>query len=184
MLIAKQKRKENIAEYLLYMWQVEDLLRAECLDMDRVVRDIVSRYNVSPEQLTEIRDWYENLVLMMQKENLQNGGHLQINKNLIITLTDLHLQLLESPKFADYSAAFYQTLPYIVQLRNKAGDNKVGEVETCFNALYGMLLLRLQRKDISEDTTKALAQISKFVSLLASYFKKDEEHPLFAEEDK
>ena len=28
MIIAQKKRKENIAEYLLYMWQIEDLIRA------------------------------------------------------------------------------------------------------------------------------------------------------------
>lgn len=28
MITASQKRKENIAEYLLYMWQIEDLIRA------------------------------------------------------------------------------------------------------------------------------------------------------------
>ena len=27
MLIAREKRKSNVAEYILYMWQVEDLLR-------------------------------------------------------------------------------------------------------------------------------------------------------------
>ena len=36
MIIAQQKRKENIAEYLLYLWQVEDLLRACHLDIDTV----------------------------------------------------------------------------------------------------------------------------------------------------
>ena len=28
MYIAQSKRKENIAEYILYLWQLEDLLRA------------------------------------------------------------------------------------------------------------------------------------------------------------
>ena len=36
MIIAQQKRRENIAEYLLYLWQVEDLLRACHLDIDTV----------------------------------------------------------------------------------------------------------------------------------------------------
>ncbi len=27
MFVASQKRKENIAEYLLYMWQIEDIDR-------------------------------------------------------------------------------------------------------------------------------------------------------------
>ena len=34
MFVASQKRKENIAEYLLYMWQIEDLIRANNLDID------------------------------------------------------------------------------------------------------------------------------------------------------
>ena len=36
MIVARQKRKENIAEYLLYMWQVEDLIRANRFDMDAI----------------------------------------------------------------------------------------------------------------------------------------------------
>ena len=34
MIIASQKKKENIAEYLLYMWQIEDIIRAYGLDID------------------------------------------------------------------------------------------------------------------------------------------------------
>ena len=34
-------------------------------------------------------------------------------------------------------------------------------------------MLRLQKKEISEETKNAAAQISKFLSLLASYYKKD-----------
>ena len=36
MFIASQKRKENIAEYLLYMWQIEDMIRANNLDIDKI----------------------------------------------------------------------------------------------------------------------------------------------------
>ena len=57
MIIAQQKRKENIAEYLLYMWQVEDLLRACDLDDDRIDQLLVSRFKsiVPDEQLPAIR---------------------------------------------------------------------------------------------------------------------------------
>ena len=44
MLIAQQKRHENIAEYLLYMWQVEDLLRACELDDERIDQLLVARF--------------------------------------------------------------------------------------------------------------------------------------------
>lgn len=28
MIVAREKRKKNVAEYVLYMWQVEDTIRA------------------------------------------------------------------------------------------------------------------------------------------------------------
>ena len=34
MIIAQQKRSENIAEYLIYMYQIEDMIRANKLDLD------------------------------------------------------------------------------------------------------------------------------------------------------
>ena len=45
MIIAKQKRKENIAEYLLYMWQIEDLIRANNFDMDLIRRTVIAHCN-------------------------------------------------------------------------------------------------------------------------------------------
>lgn len=182
MIIANKTRKENIAEYLLYMWQVEDLIRANEFSIDNIERNIISRYDVDAAKREEIRYWYENLSQMMLRENLRDSGHLQINKNVIIQLTDLHLQLLKAEKFPSYGAEFYRTLPFIVELRAKS-DDKVGELETCFNALYGMFMLKLQQKEISEGTLKAMQQISRFIATLAAYFKKDEEKPLFADDE-
>ena len=119
----------------------------------------------------------------MELENVKEIGHLQINKNVIIRLADLHQELLKSPKFPEYGAEFYKTLPYIVELRAKAGENKAGELETCFNALYGTLTLRLQKKTVSEDTLKAISQISKFLSVLSLLYKKNEESPIFDNEN-
>jgi hypothetical protein len=64
-------------------------------------------------------------------------------------------------------------------LRAKSGENKVGELETCFNALYGILMIKLQGKEISEDTVKAIAQISKFLATLSAFYHKNEERPIF-----
>jgi len=102
-----------------------------------------------------------------------------MNKNIIGDLAQLHLRILAEPKFDEYRKEFYATLPFIVELRAKAGESRVGEIETCFNALYGTLLLRLQHKEISEETAKALAQISRFIALLAKYYHLDEEDRLF-----
>lgn len=183
MIIAQLKRKENIAEYLLYMWQIEDIIRANKLDIDLIEQNLITHYNVADEKKLEIKDWYESLIKMMELENVRQSGHLQINKNVIIRLADLHQELLKSPKFPEYGAEFYKTLPYIVELRAKAGENKVGELETCFNALYGTLMLKLQGKEVSEGTMQAITQISQFLSLLSSFYKKNEERPIFEDEE-
>ncbi|MDE7160727.1 MAG: DUF4924 family protein [Muribaculaceae bacterium] len=184
MYTASQKKRENIAEYLLYLWQIEDLIRANHLDIDEIKRTIIDRYtDLDEARRKELTEWYESLIDMMRREGVEKKGHLQINKNTLNDLADLHRRLLTDPKFADYGAEFYRTLPYIVELRAKAGDEKAGEIETCFNALYGILMLRLAGKEISEDTLTATKQISKLLALLAHYYKKDYNNELEKRED-
>lgn len=161
-------KQENIAEYLLFMWQTEDLLRACNLDIDRVQKSVIDSAYTTPEERAEARDWYEGLIMMMKSEGVQKEGHLQINKNLIIELTDTHLRLLKDPKESEYIALYYNTLPHIVALRAKAGSNPMSELETCFTALYGYLLLKIQDREISGETQVAVAQITALLRLLAS----------------
>ena len=182
MFIASQKRKENIAEYLLYMWQIEDMIRANNLDIDKIRKNVIDKYQLTDEQRTQLEDWYESLIDMMRREDVAQSGHLQLNKNVIIQLVQLHNALLKDPRFAEYTKQCYATLPFIVELRSKAGTDPKGEIETCFNALYGMLLLRLQSKEVSADTENAVKQITRFIALLSHYFKLDENDELFKDE--
>ena len=174
MIIAQQKRKENIAEYLLYLWQVEDLLRACHLDIDMVDKAVISRYDVDDKTRHEIREWYESLIKMMELEC----------HNVLIRLNDLHQQLLaDQGRFPEYHADYYRTLPHIVQLRASLPEQeRPSELETCFNALYGVMMLHLQGKEISQDTAAAISQISHFIGMLAAYYKRDEEQPLFGDD--
>lgn len=178
MIIASKKRKENIAEYLLYMWQIEDIIRANAFDIDRICGTVIDKFPLSARQKKEMTEWYESLIEMMRREGVMEKGHIQINRNVISALADLHQTLLKDPKFPEYTAMFYKTLPYIVEIRAKAGDEKPGEIESCFNALYGMLLLRLQGKEISPDTADAVKQISAFIATLAKYHHLDEQNLL------
>lgn len=179
MYIASQKRKTNVAEYLLYMWQVEDMIRANQLDIDKLEKNVIDKFELTPEQKLEMTRWYESLIDMMRREDVKENGHLQINKNVMGQLEELHKTLLADSRFPEYSAEFYRTLPYIVELRAKAGVSPAPEIETCFNALYGILLMGVQGKNVSEDTRKAMSQISKLVALLAAYFKLNDEDRLF-----
>lgn len=182
MITASRLRKENIAEYLLYMWQIEDIIRANDLDIEKIERNVIDPHHLDPAQRKQMVEWYESLIDMMRREGVEKKGHLQLNNNVLIQLTDLHLALLKDPRFDKYTKEFYAALPYIVELRAKGGEAPAGEIETCFNALYGMLMLRLQSREITPETQNAVAQITKFIALLAHYFNEDQNDRLHDKE--
>lgn len=156
------------------MWQIEDMIRGCELDLGKIKTSVIDKYDLPEEDKKKMEEWYENLIEMMRSEGCTEKGHLQINKNIIIRLAELHEELLKSPKTPQYGAMFFKTLPYIVELRKKQGEDKAGEIETCFNFLYGILMLKLSGKEITETTGAAVKQISAFLALLAAMFKQYE----------
>ena len=173
MYIAKQLREKRIAEYILYMWQIEDLIRAYGCSLQRIRHEYIDKFDYTAEQKEEMLDWYGNLVRMMNQEGKRERGHLQINAIIVDDLMDLHNQLIQSTKFPFYNAEYYKVLPFIVELRNK-GNKEVSEIEICLDALYGIMMLRMQQKDVSPDTEHAIKEISTFIGLLSDYYIKDE----------
>lgn len=182
MFISQQLRKENIAEYVLYMWQVEDIIRAYGCNLSLLRKEYISRFDYTEEQREEMTDWYGNLIRMINQEGCREKGHLQVNKIVVQQMAELHAQLLDSPKFPFYSAEYYKVLPFIVELRSK-GDKETGEIETCLNALYGTMLLRLQHKDITQNTANAVKEITTFLGMLSDYYKKDKEEGINFDEE-
>ncbi|MBP5772235.1 MAG: DUF4924 family protein [Bacteroidaceae bacterium] len=173
MKIAKELKDSNIAEYLLYMWQLEDTLRVYGCDPDRLREEYVTRFDYSEEEKSQEAQWLADLCQMMREEGKTQQGHLQINQGTLSLLTDLHLQLLQSTKHPFYSAAYYKALPYIVELRARSGHTESPELENCLEALYGVLLLRLQHKPVSKETQEAVAHISHLLALLSEAWKKE-----------
>ena len=178
MFVAQELRKKNIAEYLLYMWQVEDTIRAFDCSLRRIRDEWVSRFDYTDEQKEDEIDWFGNLIRMMNQEGCREKGHLQINKVTLQMLIDLHNQLLASPKFPFYNTAYYKVLPFIVELRNRGANKDENEIETCLDSLYGVMLLRLQKKTVSPDTQHAVKEITTFIGMLSDYYKKDKEEGL------
>lgn len=181
MFIAKSIREKSVVEYLLYMWQMEDLIRAYGCSLTRIRREYIDRFDYTDQQKDEEEDWFGDLIRMMNQEGKREKGHLAINKVLLQDLGDFHVRLLQSTRFPYYSAEYYRVLPFIVELRQK-GDKEIGEVETCLNALYGVMLLRMRQKPISPETAHAIKAITTFLGMLSDYYIKDRTEGLEWEE--
>ena len=163
MFVAKELRKKSIAEYLLYMWQIEDIIRAMGCSLPLIRKAYISKFtDYTDEQKEDEIDWFGNLVVR--------------------DLVDLHQRLLQSNRFPIYNAEYYKVLPFIVELRGK-GDKNISEIETCLDALYGIMMLRMQKKEISPETEHAIKEISTFIGMLSDYYLKNETEGLdFGEE--
>jgi len=172
MIIARQKKKENIIEYLLYMFQIENALRALGLDEERVMRDLVSQYDQPEEVMKEIRDWYHHLLRMMKEEHREEKGHLQFITNQMNDLYATHRQLLGDPDEAVYAEVFRQAMPDIEVLRKKIDHPSAHEVETALEGVYAYLLLNMQKKKkISDDTRAAIDRITRWLFLLGKKYQ-------------
>ncbi len=178
MIIASQKKKENIIEYILYMWQIEDLIRANDLDMSKIDKYIISSYKQSEDVLLEIRDWWANLTEMMRLENKQSSGHLQININSLNDVHQLHLRLMKAPNEVAYQHLFNSVAATIKEFDTKTGGKLSNDIEICVTAIYSTFLLKLKQQEVSTQTEQAVKVLSKFLATLANKYKKDQEGDL------
>ena len=170
MLAAQQKRKENIAEYILYLYQIEDLIRAFQFNISAIETNLVSQYQVDDKTRLEISGWYKNLVVMMEKERVQEKGHLQFLINVINDLNELHLKLMDSGIDKSYVGGFQSISGLITEL-NLKGNSVKNDVQTSLDAVYGFLLLKMQKKEITEETSFAIGRISNWLRTLSKLFK-------------
>lgn len=170
MIIASEKRKTNMTEYLLYMWQVEDMIRALKLDMDMIKTHLIASYDVDDQKKQEITDWYKNLVLMMQKEQKQASGHLQFIVNQINDLNRFHLALLQNQVDAEY-AKLYQEIKSDIELVRQKSKRDDNDIEVALNTLYLILMLKMRKQEVSEGTQQAVWKFGNFMGHLSKLFK-------------
>ena len=95
--IAQSKRKENIAEYILYLWQLEDLLRAMQFSPEAIYSQLVAPRKIDESIKHEFLIWYMDIVNLLRKEDKEESGHLEHTLHLIGDMHNLHLQLMQHP---------------------------------------------------------------------------------------
>ena len=174
MLVAKRIRKENIAEYILYLYQIEDLIRAFNLDLDMIREKLVKRYDVDDKTYEEILAWYENLVLMMDKEGKKETGHLQFIVNLLRELNEFHLKLMESNVDEFYPSVFKAIAGLITELKQK-NPNEDADVNIAVDGIYGYLLLKIQNREVTQETEMAIKRLSNWLAHLSKLFRQYED---------
>lgn len=171
MFNAKEKLKTNVGEYIIYMFQIEDLIRASKFDHLWIEKNIVGKYSVDEKQKKEIKSWYLGLAELMEEEKITETGHLSFLNNKIIELFDFHLFMMQSDKYKEYQKQYNNTLSEIKDFseRQKTKDNNI--VLLLVNAIYGFHLLKLSKKEVSDSTQSAITKFYLLLQKISEHFK-------------
>lgn len=142
------KKSDNIAEYILQMWQMEDLIRAFRND----------------EALSQ-NAFLQELRTMMEREGKMEKGHVQVTEVAVEEMQEMHMLLMQQD--AAYKGAWMQLMPSMTVLKAKTDRPTMSDMEICLTFLYDIMLLRLQKKEISAETTATQQQVSSLLRHIA-----------------
>ena len=142
-------KKENIAEYILYLWQMEDYLRA---------------FPQNAEATQELHELNE----MMHREGIMDGGHLALANNALAELIDLHTQILNED--AMYRAAILRLQPSLNLLKAKTDRPTMSDIEACLLLLYQIMMLRLQKREITPETADVQQRATQVLQFLSKTY--------------
>ncbi len=148
-----KSKKDNIAEYILYLWQMEDYLRAFPQNAD-----------ATPE-LHELNE-------MMHREGIVDGGHLALANNALSELEDLHATILNED--AMYRAAIMRLQPSLNLLKAKTDRPTMSDIEACLLLLYQIMLLKLQNREITPETASVQTQATQVLTFLSRTYHDDQ----------
>ncbi len=171
MLVAQQKLKENIAEYILYMYQIEDVIRAYKFDLDTIIENYVKPQLPDNSFIGNYTTWYTDLIRNMKSEKKEITGHLHEINEVMVEISYLHSTLLNVMNDEKYKALFETALPNIEDFKQKSNLKDKNHVEIAFHALYMKLLLRLQKKEISAETENAFDTMRILLAYLAKAYR-------------
>ena len=173
MYTAQKTRKENIAEYILYLWQLEDLLRALQFSPEAVHSQLIAPRNLSQPEQRLYLEWYMDIADLLRQEGKERQGHLDHTLHLIADLHNLHLQLMKLPIGEHYRQTFAKLEPELPRLRAVLG-REMSDIELCFRALYAAMLYRIKGEGGKSAVSDTIEYVSPVIAELADMYGKVE----------
>ena len=172
MLIAENKRKENISEYIIHMYKTEDLLRAFEFDINQVERYIIAHLPLTDEEKANEKDWYEEIINKMTGGQGMIVGHLNEVQEIVSDLESLHEKLKETDP--EYQLVISDARNDLDQYLKLADDKAMSEIQLCLNAVYGYLLLKLENRPIFDSQKDTVEKFGAILAYLSHVYQEEQ----------
>jgi len=148
--VAESKKRTNVGEYIIYMYQIEDLIRAYNFDAGEIRKYVISHYPITEEEKSEVAAWFDALVVQMGEEGIREQGHLSGVQKEVDKLAQIHWDLLKND--GEYFKLYNRAKPHILEYISAADGKSLGhEIQICLNGIYGLLLCKLSGKKVPDE---------------------------------
>ncbi len=171
MTIAARKKEENIIEYVLYLWQMQDLVRAAGLDLSNVRVFLSSAQDEEGFNMDAELEWFAGMITTMKSNRLEKKGNLPEVDELLIELNYLHHTLIDLIKDQSYIRDWQAASPLLEEFLQRSGNKHMNPVEAMLTSLYGLLVLRLQGKQATPETLTAIDAFKKVLVKLGGHYR-------------
>lgn len=149
-------------DYLLYVWQMEDLVRALQFDAG-AIRGVVGTSSESDVM------WLMQLAQDLQIQNLMSSGHVDHAQETLTEMALLHDLLLGPMEDRQYIQLYESAQPHLDDMLKKSGDQALMEhpVALMMVGLYGWLVLRMKKETLSVETEASMVALREMANGLA-----------------
>ena len=170
MLIAEKKKQKNISEYIIFMYQTEDLIRVYDFDIELIEKYVIHHFPINEEEKQQNKDWYNQILRKMKSEGIEEKGHLSEVQQTVDELLKLNNELLL--KGDENYQKIYQKAKTHIDKNLELSEGKIeNEIQICLNGIYGLLLLRMNGKEVDESLLEPLNSFGDVLSYLSYQYK-------------
>lgn len=172
MNIADEKKRNNISEYIIHMYQTEDLIRAFDFDMELIKEYVLKHIPADEVKHDALTEWYLNILNEMKSEGISKQGHLKSVQKYVDELTELKDNLLLEDE--DFIKTYQEAKSHIDEMMGLSNGLVKSEVQICLNGVYGLLLARIQGREVPEDVMKSIEMFGNVLSYLSFKYKQQD----------
>ena len=170
--IAAEKLQKNVAEFIIYMYQMEDLCRVYEFNLSDLETYVIKHFPVNDDQKADLSRWFAQLIEEIKAQKIEARGHLKEVQKFVDQLIELKYRLLE--KDEEFAEIYKQARPHIREVISESNGTIPNDIQACLNGVYGLLLARMNGKEVPEELNPALNAFGNVLSYLSYKYKQED----------
>lgn len=158
----EQTRISNVTEYLIHIYQAEELLREYNFDLGKLANEHL-------EGKEKEQAWYADLAATMESDGVKDSGHIASANAVAKELSEIHFHLLKSDR--TYRGHFDQAKLHINRHMAAHGGDLQNPIQMCLDGIFLFKHARANQQSVDEQALESMQAFNVLCSYLGYRYK-------------